>query len=388
MKPNKFILTRSYVYILLLSIAAFMYGCVGNGATTPSRSYQSSVIKLGNLNAINRDNLNLWNEYFRQRNAGELWNHFFNNPSMFSLRSGTSSKNIEAYNNVYLNLSMLTDGPLIEGIQVEEVANEVVAGIIHYLVLHHKEEVYNLVINGEQAAEFQENIIDKRLSNLSPEIVMLTNLQSLNLSHNNLSELPFTVSGLTKLESINLSDNQFSELLTLLCKLTNLKRLDISDNKFRKLPASMSTWLNGLDRINLNNNNWIEREDLEEVNSNIDKDTLKDFTYKYAAKKMAMKDLHTLIIWNLRNYSNIFTPEILADYFSSTNIGDFITPEREIFIDEHYKSSKGIMFFQTLKPLGDNTHIPFYFNYRIYNDQEFKEKLDQLDVDQFYWEAI
>ncbi|WP_196517490.1 COR domain-containing protein, partial [Nostoc sp. WHI] len=97
------------------------------------------------------------------------------------------------------------------------------------------------------------DLSDNQLSSLPPEIVQLTNLQTLNLSDNQLSSLPPEIVQLTNLQTLNLSDNQLSSLPPEIVQLTNLQTLDLSRNQLSSLPVEIRQLLN-LNTLDLRRN--------------------------------------------------------------------------------------------------------------------------------------
>jgi small GTP-binding protein len=88
------------------------------------------------------------------------------------------------------------------------------------------------------------NIFRNQISSLPPEIVQLTNLQFLNISFNQISSLPREIGQLTNLQSLNISRNQISSLPREIGQLTNLQSLYISGNQFSSLPREIGQLTN------------------------------------------------------------------------------------------------------------------------------------------------
>ncbi|MEH2393211.1 MAG: COR domain-containing protein [Nostoc sp.] len=83
------------------------------------------------------------------------------------------------------------------------------------------------------------NLSGKGLTTLPPEIVQLTNLQSLYLGNNQLSSLPPEIVQLTNLRWLDLWSNQLSSLPPEIVQLTNLYTLDLSSNQLSSLPPEI-----------------------------------------------------------------------------------------------------------------------------------------------------
>lgn len=67
-------------------------------------------------------------------------------------------------------------------------------------------------------------------------------LQHFDVSNNDLNELPLDISLLTDLETLNCSNNQLSDIAELFEQLKRLKELDISYNRFKTLPNVIYTY--------------------------------------------------------------------------------------------------------------------------------------------------
>ncbi|MEO0842121.1 MAG: COR domain-containing protein, partial [Cyanobacteria bacterium J06643_5] len=83
------------------------------------------------------------------------------------------------------------------------------------------------------------NLSSNELSSLPAEIVQLTNLQSLNLSSNELSSLPAEIGQLSNLQSLNLSSNELNSLPAEIGQLGNLQSLDLRYNQLSTLLAEI-----------------------------------------------------------------------------------------------------------------------------------------------------
>ena len=92
-----------------------------------------------------------------------------------------------------------------------------------------------------------------QLSELPPELGQLTNLTTLWLNGNQLSELPPVLGQLTNLTNLNLARNQLSELPPVLGQLTNLTTLWLDGNQLSQLPPELGH-LTNLTNLSLNGN--------------------------------------------------------------------------------------------------------------------------------------
>ncbi|MEM9120021.1 MAG: COR domain-containing protein [Cyanobacteria bacterium P01_F01_bin.56] len=97
------------------------------------------------------------------------------------------------------------------------------------------------------------NLSSNRLSRLPPEIGQFTSLQSLAIRSNQLSRLPPEIGQLTHLQSLNLYNNQLSHLPPEIGQLTHLQSLNLYNNQLSRLPPEIIQ-LTSLQFLELYNN--------------------------------------------------------------------------------------------------------------------------------------
>ena len=97
------------------------------------------------------------------------------------------------------------------------------------------------------------NLSWNQLSELPPEIGQLTSLKFLDIGYNQLSQLPPEISQLTSLQSLHLSSNPISELPPEIGQLANLRSLYLRNNPISELPSEIGQ-LRGLYFLYLWNN--------------------------------------------------------------------------------------------------------------------------------------
>lgn len=88
-------------------------------------------------------------------------------------------------------------------------------------------------------------------------IASLKNLETLDLEYNNLKAFPLPILQLPKLKVLNLSQNQITELPKDIAKLTRLEELQLGANEFKTFPSSILK-LTELKTINLSRNHLSE----------------------------------------------------------------------------------------------------------------------------------
>ncbi len=78
------------------------------------------------------------------------------------------------------------------------------------------------------------------------------NLRQLDISKNNLTQVPSSVIGLSKLQSLSLNDNHLTSIPTEIYALSELRSLDVSNNNLRSLPDSLGNM--SLESLNASDN--------------------------------------------------------------------------------------------------------------------------------------
>jgi internalin A len=93
------------------------------------------------------------------------------------------------------------------------------------------------------------------LGKLIPEMCNLTNLVELDISKNNIYNLPAEIGNLINLETLNLSSSQLTALPQEIGELSNLEILDLRHNNLTELPVEIFD-LSKLKRLDLRDNNF------------------------------------------------------------------------------------------------------------------------------------
>ncbi|WKX92874.1 hypothetical protein Q1695_010701 [Nippostrongylus brasiliensis] len=98
----------------------------------------------------------------------------------------------------------------------------------------------------------QLHLSENLLSELPDEIGALKNLEVLNLQRNMLTSLPDAIAGCYSLRTLNVSSNKFSQFPMSVCYLASLETLLLEQNTITELPTQVSS-LN-VSELNLNRN--------------------------------------------------------------------------------------------------------------------------------------
>ena len=104
--------------------------------------------------------------------------------------------------------------------------------------------VLKLIEEAARTEQTELDLSDNQLTELPPEITKLTNLTTLNLSKNQLAQLPLDITKLTNLTTLNLSGNQLTQLQLEITKLTNLTTLILGNNQLTQLPFEITKLTN------------------------------------------------------------------------------------------------------------------------------------------------
>ena len=125
-------------------------------------------------------------------------------------------------------------------------------------------EITSLDLSDNQLTEIPESIGDltgleklylsyNQLTEIPQSIGDLTGLKTLDLYGNKLTEIPQSIGGLTGLKNLDLSDNQLTEIPQSIGDLTGLKKLYLSSNQLTEIPQRIGD-LTGLEMLSLDNN--------------------------------------------------------------------------------------------------------------------------------------
>ena len=122
------------------------------------------------------------------------------------------------------------------------------------------EELHQTIAQAAKERATSLDLSDNELTELPPEIGQLSNLTELDLAYNQLTSLPPTIAQLTNLTELNLSGNQLTTLPPEISQLTHLKKLMLGDvfggNQLTSLPPTISQ-LNNLTVLGLGGNQLI-----------------------------------------------------------------------------------------------------------------------------------
>ncbi len=98
---------------------------------------------------------------------------------------------------------------------------------------------------------------NNQITEIPAAITQLTNLTTLDLSGNQIVEIPATITQLTNLTALNLSLNEITEIPAAIVQLTNLTVLDLLCNQITEIPAAI-TQLTNLTVLHLGSNKITE----------------------------------------------------------------------------------------------------------------------------------
>ncbi|MBS4169376.1 hypothetical protein NEOC95_000080 [Neochlamydia sp. AcF95] len=97
------------------------------------------------------------------------------------------------------------------------------------------------------------NLSNNQLTTLSPKIGQLSNLQKLDISNNLLTAIPAEIGQLTKLQKLDSSNNLLTAIPAEIGQLTKLQKLDSSNNQLTIIRAEIGQ-LSRLQTLNLGDN--------------------------------------------------------------------------------------------------------------------------------------
>jgi len=154
------------------------------------------------------------------------------------------------------------------------------------------------------------NLTRNNIPNLPKEINLFSNLQRLNLRSNYLKSLPSTLYKMVSLEELDLSFNQLESISSSIKDLKKLKILSLQGNNLTIVPEELFS-LKSLRILNLQNNNLtIVPEELFSLKSLIE---LRLINNEIKEISPAIKDLKNLEAFSFGNYNTKSLPESLGN---------------------------------------------------------------------------
>ena len=126
---------------------------------------------------------------------------------------------------------------------------------------------------------------DNQLTSLPAEIGKLVNLKVLDLHNNQLSSLPTEIGKLINLHTLGLSNNQLTSLPAEIGKLVNLQTLYLGNNKLSSLPAEI---------LKIKNKILIDETSYDINNINMENEIL---IFSYLKIKLSNLPINTKEIW-------------------------------------------------------------------------------------------
>ena len=97
------------------------------------------------------------------------------------------------------------------------------------------------------------DLSNQNLKEIPKEIFALKNLKKLILRNNQIKIIPSDIERLKRLETLDLSGNNISNFYAKICSLTNLKILNLNNNKIKSLPIQIAN-LQNLLSLHISNN--------------------------------------------------------------------------------------------------------------------------------------
>jgi Leucine-rich repeat (LRR) protein len=232
--------SRKYLYINFLLLSIFL---VIGGSCKVGSSGTGAPSNLIQFNQLTKGNPDIWQRYFEQWGAKSILGELIR-PVVLGARRGQESR-ASTGEYVTINLMLLEDN-VSPGLQQAHQANEVVKGILRYLIVENK-QVMVLNIIGSQID------VNKRISSLPDYIGLFPSLLTLDLSFNKLTTLPSSLGRLTHLTNLDLNYNQLISIPIEIGNLARLQSLDLSNNQLTSIPIEIGN-LAQLQSLNLRNN--------------------------------------------------------------------------------------------------------------------------------------
>ncbi|MBE9107669.1 leucine-rich repeat domain-containing protein, partial [Nostoc cf. edaphicum LEGE 07299] len=101
------------------------------------------------------------------------------------------------------------------------------------------------------------NLGSNQITQIPEAIANLTNLTTLNLGSNQITQIPEAIANLTNLTTLNLGSNQITQIPEAIANLTNLTTLNLGSNQITQIPEAIAN-LTNLTTLNLGSNQIIQ----------------------------------------------------------------------------------------------------------------------------------
>ena len=179
------------------------------------------------------------------------------------------------------------------------------------------------------------DLSNQNLTQIPSEIFALKNLKSINLSNNNISTIPPDIVNLKRLEKLDVSNNKISNFYAKICRLPKLQVLNLNNNSIKTIPKQIK-YLSELRVFSIANNKLTflpnEVGDLKKIRKiNISKNLFEFFPETL----FELKDLKTLWLNNLK--IKLFPIGLILENFKNLNaiycFGEMLDNE---LIDKNY----------------------------------------------------
>ena len=362
-QTNKSFFKMKYLHIFLVGLMLLItFSCGGTNSQMQIHQQpeqKEMMIKVLDLNIDTSPDI--WMQFFEEREASAFWKQ---------LQLGGDKLEFDFENIPFTS------------IQINEQANQVVAGIIKYLLFYNN-TIKSLSFSGNHILEELEvsatpppldsclyrkrKLLNKNqhITYLPDEICQLTNLEFLEVRDHRLKQLPKKIGNLSNLQALILTDNKLENLPKSTGQLSNLIALSIMGNNFEHLPACITQFKDLQLREFFIDNKYLS---LSEGVIRLTPELLKDYTYPSIPHSLTV-----LCAKSIKKYlekhegQEIFKEDILPIELQQAARCRLISqakwPDRKMIIFKEIKVAEGDLFCEDEDEGEDYVetyHFPYY----------------------------